>query len=169
MNLRLVAVAGLAIVFAEPAFAQQSPPCDGPQDVCQQIINLAKQYDAAANNNDAAAFPKFYTADALIVQPGPMVSGQEAIAKHYDANMKAGHWSNHVITFNEVHVKGNMAWAAGSWKTDGPGPNNTTVPYQGNWGAVYGDEGGSLKLRMLTYNMIQSPPEQTTAGAPPNR
>ena len=38
MKLRLVGVAGLAIVFVEPAFAQQTTKCDGPQEECQRIL-----------------------------------------------------------------------------------------------------------------------------------
>lgn len=167
MKLGLLTVTGLAVVLAAPTFAQQAPKCDGPQDACQKIMDLAKQYDAAANNNDAAALAAEFTSDALIVQPGPIVSGKEAIAKHYVDTMNMGHWSNHLVTFNEVHVMGNMAWAAGSWKTNGPGPNNTTQQYAGNWSAIYAEEGGGPKLRVLTFNM--NPPEQAAASTATNR
>jgi hypothetical protein len=71
MKLRLVSIAGLAIVFVEPAFAQQTTKCDGPQEECQQILNDNKKYDAAFERKDTAALVAMYTPDAVIVGRSP--------------------------------------------------------------------------------------------------
>jgi hypothetical protein len=49
----VVALAGLAISFAVPTFAQQKDAAD-PQ-IVQQYAALSKKFDEAWNNNDAAA------------------------------------------------------------------------------------------------------------------
>jgi hypothetical protein len=57
MKLRLLlTLAGLAISFALPTFAQQEDTVD-PQ-ITEQIRALTVRYDAAFNSQDAAASPK---------------------------------------------------------------------------------------------------------------
>ena len=55
----LFTLAELAIGFAVPAFAQQTNTPD-PQ-LRQQLLALAKKFDDAYNNNDAAALAALYT------------------------------------------------------------------------------------------------------------
>jgi uncharacterized protein (TIGR02246 family) len=152
----IVAVVGLAIGLAMPAAAQQPSTCDGPQDACQQIVNSGKQFEAAYNKKDAPGVGAIFTADAVVLGEGPTLSGREAIQKSYGEGFKAG-WTNNSSPVGQVHVAGNMAWAVGSWSATGPGPNNTTQQYHGNWGAVYVNDGGAWKCRMLTWNSIESP------------
>ena len=161
-------VAGLALLFGNPSFAQQVATCDGPQDACQQIIKGLKQFEAAYNRKDVAGVGAGFTPDAVIVQEGPMISGREAIEKFYGDGFKAG-FTDNSSPINQVHVMGNMAWLVGSWSASGPGPNNTTQTYKGNWGAVDVNEGGTWKARMLIWNTIENPPEQTGASASTNR
>jgi hypothetical protein len=54
MKIRLLfALAGLAITFTAPVFAQQKDTVD-PQ-IAEQVRALAAQYDEAFNKNDATA------------------------------------------------------------------------------------------------------------------
>jgi ketosteroid isomerase-like protein len=161
MKLRLVGIAGLAIVFVEPAFAQQTTKCDGPQEECQQILNDNKKYDAAFERKDTAALVAMYTPDAVIVGEGPTVSGKEAITSFYDDQFKDGPVTN-VTKVDEIHIAGNMAWSIGSWSGSATGPNNTTQQYRGTWGDVEVKEGGTWKTRMLTWSIIEAPPEPAT-------
>ena len=91
MKIRLLAVAGLAALLASPSFAQQAPKCEGRPDVCQKIVEIGKQYDAAANKGDAAALKALYTSDALILGAAPILAGKDGIAKFYDGNPMMGH------------------------------------------------------------------------------
>jgi ketosteroid isomerase-like protein len=82
MKIRLVvALVGLAISFALPAFAQQKDAAD-PQ-IRQQIDALAKKLDEAFNDNDAAAAAALFTEDGIFVTPQGPIYGREAIEKYY--------------------------------------------------------------------------------------
>jgi ketosteroid isomerase-like protein len=77
MKIRLVvALVGLAISFAVPAFAQQKDTAASQID--EQIV---KKFDEAFNNGDAAAVAALYTEDAVQVTPQGPVFGREAIEK----------------------------------------------------------------------------------------
>ena len=69
MKIRLaLALVGLAISFAVPAFAQQKDTAASQID--EQIV---KKFDEAFNNGDAAAVAALYTEDAVQVTPqGPV-------------------------------------------------------------------------------------------------
>ena len=74
----VVALAGLAIRFALPTYAQQKDLAD-PQTT--QKILASKAFEEAHNNNDAAAIAAFYTRDAVFVTPGGPIIGRQAIEK----------------------------------------------------------------------------------------
>jgi hypothetical protein len=63
----LLALVGLAIGFAAPALAQLKDTVD--PKTAQEIRALAMKYDAAFNNNDAAAVAALYTEDAVLSGP----------------------------------------------------------------------------------------------------
>jgi hypothetical protein len=69
MKIRLLLIlAGLAIGFALPTFAQQTNTPD--PKLREQAESLRKKVDEAINNNNAAAMPSFYTEDAAFVCAG---------------------------------------------------------------------------------------------------
>jgi len=88
---------------------------------------------------------------------GTKLSGSEAFTKFYDDSFKAG-FTNASISVDQVHVVGDMGWLVGSWSETGPGPNNTTHPYHGNWGAVDVNDGGIWKIRMLSWSVDEPQP-----------
>ena len=77
----LLAVVGLAIGSALPTFAQQTNKPD-PQ-LRQALLALAKKFEDAWNNNDAAALAALFTEDAVLVNDTGPVYGREAIKKYY--------------------------------------------------------------------------------------
>ena len=81
--MRLVALAGLAISFALPSFAQQQNTVD--PEVRQQIEAAVKKHEEAYNKYDAAAYAALYTPDAIEVlswqSEGGATVGQQAIEK----------------------------------------------------------------------------------------
>jgi ketosteroid isomerase-like protein len=83
MKMRLVALAGLAISFALPSFAQQQNTVD--PEVRQQIEAAVKKHEEAYNKYDAAAYAALYTPDAIEVlswqSEGGATVGQQAIEK----------------------------------------------------------------------------------------
>ena len=87
---------------------------------------------------------------------------------NYSEAFKAG-FTDNVSPSIKGHVAGNMAWAVGSYSVAGPGPNNSTEKYHGNWGAVYVNDGGAWKVRMRTFNSHRdsrlSKPKRTATQA----
>src|SRR5580704_19146064 len=90
----LITLVGLAIGFAVPAFAQQKDTVD-PQTI-EQIDALAKKFDEAFDNGDAAALASLFTDDAVFVTPGGMIYGREAIEKYWVETFQQEHFSNHL-------------------------------------------------------------------------
>jgi ketosteroid isomerase-like protein len=82
MKIRLVvALVGLAISFAVPAFAQQKDAADS--QIRQQLDALGQKYDEAFNNGDAAALAATFTGDAVLVNDTGPIYGREAIERWY--------------------------------------------------------------------------------------
>ena len=67
----VVALVGLAIGFAVPAFAQQKDTVD-PQ-IIEQLNALTEKFIEAVDNNDVAAVAALFTEDAVFVtDAGPV-------------------------------------------------------------------------------------------------
>ena len=71
----------MAISFALPTFAQQTNT-PNPQ-LRQKLLELAKNFEEAWNNNDASALAALFTEDAVLVTGSGPVNGREAIKKYY--------------------------------------------------------------------------------------
>ena len=84
MKIRLLLVlAGLAIGFALPTFAQQTNSPD--TKLSEAFATLCKKFDATFVNGDAAAAAALFTQDAVIIAHyGPPIYGREAIQKHWE-------------------------------------------------------------------------------------
>ena len=69
----VVALVGLAISFAPPAFAQQKDTVD--PETAQQVRALASKYDATFNRQDAVTVAGLYAEDAAdiaVTEPLPI-------------------------------------------------------------------------------------------------
>ena len=95
----LLALVGLALSFALPTFAQQTNTPD-PQ-LRQQLLELAKKFEDAWNNNDATALAALFTVDAVLIEESGPVYGREAIEKHYKDQFQNVHFSNNHTTYND--------------------------------------------------------------------
>ena len=62
----LIVLVGFAIGFALPTFAQQTDTPD--REVRQQLLALAKKFEEAWDNNDAATLAALFTEDAVLVR-----------------------------------------------------------------------------------------------------
>ena len=159
MNVRLLASAAVAIGLASPALAQEkTDTCTGPRDACQELASVPQRYDAAFNKGDPSALAAVFTKDGVFVSPlGPIVHGTEGLKAYYTSAFKAG-FSGHRVTVDTARVTGDIAWAVGQWSAVGPGPNNASRPWHGDWGGVFVREGGTWKIQMLSPNTIETPP-----------
>jgi ketosteroid isomerase-like protein len=86
MKIRLLsALAGLAISFALPTFAQEQNTVD--PEVRQQIEAVLMKFGEAFNRYDAAACADFFTQDGVEIirtwSEGGLASGQQALEKRF--------------------------------------------------------------------------------------
>ena len=152
MKMRLaVALVGLAISFALPTFAQQKDTVD--PKIADQINALAKKYDDADNNNDAAALAALYTQDAVeeVMDTGP-VYGRQAIEKWYANEYQQWHHSNHLNTVDQysphvIGTDGNEVWRNGEWSLTIQGKSGGPIQLKGCWSTIDVREGDTWKIR----------------------
>jgi ketosteroid isomerase-like protein len=160
MNTRsVVALLGLAICFALPAFAQQANTPD-PQ-LRQKLVDAIKRHTDALDKNDAAAVAANFTENGILVTPNGPIFGREAIEKHYADDFKQGfHSSNNIATPDDdsPHITGTAAnemWATGSWSATIQGKDWGPIPLKGYWSVIR--EGDDWKIRMLAFNVTPAP------------
>jgi ketosteroid isomerase-like protein len=158
--LPLVALVGLAISFAVPAFAQQTNTPD-PQ-LRQKLLEMAKNFEEAWNNNDASALASLFTEDAVLVNDSGPVYGREAIKKYYTDLFQNVHFSNNVTTYdpNSPHLTGTDGkemWENGAWSMTWQVKGGDPVQGKGYHASVAVLEGGALKKRMLVSNVTPAP------------
>jgi ketosteroid isomerase-like protein len=164
----LIALAGLAISFALPTFAQQTNTPD-PQ-VRQQIVALTKKFDEAMDNNDAAARAALYTEDAVEVTDHGPIFGREAIEKHYADLLQKVQFSNHVLTDDQdsphiIAAAGKEVWETGGWSCTIQGKDFGPKQLKGYRSVIR--EGDDLKIRMLIWNITPEPPATDAATPSP--
>jgi hypothetical protein len=135
MKIRLVvALAGLAMSFALPTFAQTIDP-----QLRAVVDAIDKTFNDSQNSGDPAPIIAVFAKDGVVVTNVGAFSGHEAITKYYTDLFKAvGEWSNTV-------------------KGDNWGP----IDAKGYWSAIYVQEGDAWKKLLLTWNV--SPPPAPTA------
>ena len=122
----VVALVGLAISFAPPAFAQQKDTADsriaqqrdlvGDPKALDEFGVLATNQSEAFTNKDAAAVAALFTEDAVLVAPDGIFSGRQAIEKRYEDTFQR--WP--FTFFNDLrdcHLKAinNAVWSFGEW------------------------------------------------------
>src|ERR1700722_15052760 len=78
----LLALAGIAISFASPTFAQQKDTVD--PKIIEQLQEEDKNFEEAYNKHDAAAIAALFTEDAVLVTPHGTFTGRAAIKKKYE-------------------------------------------------------------------------------------
>jgi ketosteroid isomerase-like protein len=170
MKIRLVvALVGLAISFALPAFAQQKEPTPSDKDR-QQTDAFVKKFHEAYDNHDAAALAALYTEDAIIVTPQGPVYGRKAIEKWYADGFQQWHSKNHIDKVDQgsphhIGTAGNEAWSNGEWSETIQGQNFGPIQIKGYWSNVTVREGDTWKIRMDTFNVTPAPattPSPTT-------
>ena len=95
MEIRLaVALAGLAITFTAPVFAQQKDTVD--PKIIEQLQEEDKNFEEAYNKHDAAAIAALFTDDAVLVTPHGTFTGRAAIEKKYEGRrFRDIQWQRH--------------------------------------------------------------------------
>jgi uncharacterized protein (TIGR02246 family) len=167
----LLALVGLAISFALPTFAQQKETVD-PQ-IIEQLNAVAKKWDDAFNNNDAAGLAATFTEDAVLVTDTGPVYGREAIEKYLAAMFKEGHFSNYSDKVDQysphmIGTDGKEVWSNGEWSLTWQGKTGGPIPLKGYWSSisVLGTD-GAWKDKMQTWNTSPAPAATPSPTATP--
>ena len=166
MKIRLLfALAGLAISFALPIFAQQTNTPD-PQ-LRQRYIALVEKYDDALNKNDAAVAALFTEDGVYMTDRGPVI-GRPAIEKYHADLFKQFHLSNSLITVDEdsphmIGTASNELWATGAWSATIQGQNFGPIQIKTYWSVIR--EGDDWNIRMLSPVPAATPSPATTPSS----
>jgi len=151
MKKRLVVpLAGLAISFALPTYAQQKDLAD-PQTT-QKILALCKAVEEAHKNRDAAAAAAPFTRDAVFLAPDGLIIGRQAIQKWYTNLWQSWHSKNFIVkvdgnAFHLIGTAGNELWATGESSETAQGNNGEPIPVKIHWLCIYVREGDDWKIR----------------------
>jgi uncharacterized protein (TIGR02246 family) len=144
----LLALVGLAIGFAAPALAQLKDTVD--PKTAQEIRALAMKYDAAFNNNDAAAVAALYTEDAVYVAHHGTFHGRQAIEKTYANYFQHWHSINHVSTVDRVIADGIDVRAFGTWSSTFQDTNGAPRKDRGHYRWLLVRKGDTWEIRTNT-------------------
>ena len=153
MKMRLLlALVGLAVSFAPPAFAQQKDTVD--PETAQQVRALASNYDAAFNRQDAVTVAGLYAEDAVFNTPEGTFQGRQAIeelyAKHYFGEV---HSKNVVTVVNEAIAAGNEVRVIGTWSDTFEEPSTGTIHAEGTYSWVLVHDVDTWRIRKSTYDI----------------
>jgi uncharacterized protein (TIGR02246 family) len=160
MKIRLLGtLVALAISFALPTFGQQKEKID-PQ-IIEQLNAIAKKYNEAINNHDAAAMGALYTEDAIFVTDRGPIYGREAIEKWYADVFKGWQPKNNTATVDPHSVRmlgpDNLT-NTGDWSETGKGEHGEDVPVKGYWTTIDTRQGDAWKICVMTWNITPAPP-----------
>ena len=161
----LITLAGLAISFALPAFAQQKETSD-PQ-IIEQLNALTKKFIDGVDNNDAPTVAALYTEDAVFVTPQGPIFGREAIEKLFAGMFQQGHYSDHLNKDDQgsphmIGTAGDEVWRTGEWSFTVQGKSGDPIKLKGYWSAINVREGDAWKIQMLTFNVTPPPASAAT-------
>jgi ketosteroid isomerase-like protein len=166
MKMRLLlTLAGFAISFVLPTFAQQKDAVD-PQ-TRQQIDALDKKIGEAYSKDDAAAVAALFTEDGVLVRPQGTVYGREAIEKLYADTFQKIHLSNDVSKADQnsphsIGTAGNEIWETGEWSVTLQGQKGPPTQLKGYNAYIDVREGDDWKIRMEIFNVTPAPAPSAT-------
>ena len=161
MKIRLLlALTGLAVGFAVPAFAQEKDTPDA--QLRQQFEANDKKLDEAWNNNDAAAVAALFTEKAVLVTPKGPIYGREAIEKYYADLFQKEHFSGHLTNSDQnsphsIGTTGNEAWEIGEFSLTYQVEGGVPIQVKGYWSNISVRDGDSWRKQMVTYNITPAP------------
>ena len=155
-TLLLLVLAGSAIGFGLPTFAQQTNTPD-PQ-LRQMLDALTQKTDEAYNDGDATALAALYTEDAVLVTDAGPIYGRKAIEKHYATLFERIHFIKHLSKADEysphiIGTAGDEAWSNGKWSQTIKGQTFGPIQLKGYWSSITVREGDAWKKKLDIWNI----------------
>jgi ketosteroid isomerase-like protein len=157
----------IAIGLAPPAFAQGVD-----QNTKQQIDKIIAAYHEAWNSHNAAGIAALYTKDGIAVTgvatpqggtyyPKVVKNGTQEIEQNYEGLFKTGTVHDSATADQILPLGNGEVMTVGQYHLTGQGQSGPTK-LDGYWTAVYVNDGGTLKIRLLTA--VPNPPPPTSAA-----
>jgi ketosteroid isomerase-like protein len=163
MKVRLLTLAGLAIGFASPGFAQEkaaTPAAPNPfqalpanPSLVQQVEAINLKFDEACNKHDREALEALFTANAIHVSPHGTFIGRDAIGKYYADLFHSRNLAGRVTKINYVYTFGGDLCALGGWIDTIFGSRQAG----GFLISVYTRVGTTWKIRTSVFNHATGP------------
>src|SRR6478672_10187459 len=145
-NRSLLALVGLVISFALPAFAEEQKTVE--PEVRQQIEATVLKYEEAYNKYDAKALADFYTIDAIEVLAWEVAAdaaiGRQAIEKKY-AGIFVSSPRKMTHSLVQVYAIGNDICAISDL-------SHHYITHEGSYVAIYTHDADDWKIRMAFAN-----------------
>jgi len=169
MKIRLVvALAGLAIGFNLPTFAQQKDTVD--PKIVEQLREEDKNFEEAYNKHDAAAIAALFTDDAVLVTPHGTFTGRAAIEKKYEEeDFETYNGSDMVSTTERITAVGNELHLTRRFRANYQS-GDSFIRIEGNASPVFVLEGDTWKIRSETVEVTKKEVStQSPTPTPSNR
>ena len=129
--------------------------------IIEQLDPIARKYEEAVNNNDAAAVAALFTEDAVFVADTGPIYGRQAIEKYHVDLFKEWHFSNHLIKTdsNPPRIIGTAGDVAlnGAFSLTVQGKTGDPIQLNGHYSAINTRQGNDWKILMLTPNVTPEP------------
>lgn len=177
MRLLLAALAGLAVSFTAPAFAQPKDTANprgvqqrnllGIADAIAEFGELYHKLEEAYNKNDAAAVAALFTEDAVLVTADGVFSGRQHIEKRYADAFQRSPITTFICSREryQLNTIDNAVWSAGEWSSAFQSQTGPAFAW-GYWSALYVPESEAWKIRLLTLTEYQPLPPKPTSSNP---
>ncbi len=116
------------------------------------IAASANALQLGFNNRNPSAVAAMYTRDAQLLPPGaPIIRGQDAIRKHYAAEMTGDSLPPQIVTADTV-AAGDWGWRAGTWRI------SSLPPVSGKFVEVWRRSPEGWRIYRDIYNLDATPP-----------
>jgi uncharacterized protein (TIGR02246 family) len=148
MNKLLPPLAGLLVCFAGSALALTGDLA-GNTRVLEELGELNLQLKAALRQDNASDLAALFTEEAVCVTPQGVLIGREAIAEGLEHVFKDSCMTSQIFQIDQLHSLGSNAWSVGQWWTTLQSLQGTAF-LSGYWSAIFVQDGGAWKMRMLT-------------------
>jgi ketosteroid isomerase-like protein len=131
----------------------------------EQLGDLNLQLKTALREDNASGLAALFTEGAVCVTPQGVLVGPEGIAEGLEHLFEGSCLTSQVFQIDQLHSLGNDAWSVGQWWTTLRGLQGTAF-LSGYWSAIFIQENGAWKMRMLTLSETSRYGSSSLAGNP---
>jgi ketosteroid isomerase-like protein len=150
MKKLLAPLVAICAGFAGSAFAL-SGDLAGNTGALEHLGELNTQLKAGLREDNAATLAALFTEEAVCVTPQGVLIGREAIAEGLDHVFKGSCLKSQIFQTDQLHSLGRDVWSVGQWWTTLQSLQGTAF-LSGYWSAIFVQDSGAWKMRMLTLS-----------------